>query len=82
MVSFAEIPRYRFGVRGVVVDADEGRGDVGLLVEMGEAEAGEGRRVVYYCSLVFGAEAGREGVAGLRGAAVDAVDEWGDGGRG
>lgn len=69
-------------MRGAVVDADEGRRDVGLLVEMGEAEARERRRVVYDCGLVLGAEAGRKGVARLRVAAVDPVDEWGDrGGR-
>lgn len=82
LVSLAKIPCYGFGVRGVVVDADEGRRDVGLLVEVREAEAREGRGVVYDCGLVFRAEAGGEGVAGLRGAAVDAVDEGWDGGGG
>jgi hypothetical protein len=35
-----------FRMREVVVDADEGGGDVGLLVEVREAEAREGRDVV------------------------------------
>jgi hypothetical protein len=66
------------GVCEVVVDADEGRGDVGLLVEVCEAEAGECRCVVQDGGLILGREAGGEGVAGLGRGAVHAVDERGD----
>lgn len=47
---------------------------------MREAKARECRCVVEDCGLVLCAEAGGEGVAGLGGGAVHAVDEWGDGG--
>lgn len=63
----------------VVVHADERARDVGLLVQMREAEAGERRGVVENRGLVLGGEAGGEGVSGLRGGAVHAVDEGWDG---
>lgn len=64
----------------VIVDADERRGDVGLLVQMREAETRECRSVVYDCGLVLCAEARGEGVACLRGSTMRAVDEGWDGG--
>jgi hypothetical protein len=70
------------GVREVVVHADEGARDVGLLVQMGEAEARERGGVAEDRSLVLGGEAGGEGVPSLRGGAVYAVDEGWDGGWG
>jgi len=74
-------------VSKVVVHADEGRTDVGLLAQMREAEARQRGRVVEDRGLVFGCESGREGVSRLRGAALDAIDEvwdgcgWGGGGK-
>lgn len=63
----------------IVVYANKGRRDVGLLVEMGEPEARKSRGVVYNGGLVFGTKACREGIPRLRAAAVDTIDERGDG---
>ena len=60
------------------VNTDEGRRDVGLLVEVSEAEARKHRVVVYDGGLVFGSETGAEVVLGLGAVTVDAVDEGGD----
>lgn len=53
------------GMGEIVVHANERGGDVGLLVEMGEAEAGDCRLVVEDRGLVLRAEARGEGVACL-----------------
>jgi hypothetical protein len=47
-----------------------------------ETEAREGGGVGEDCGVVFGIEAGGEGVAGSGGGVVDAVDEGWDGGGG
>ena len=78
IVHGRKVAGYFLGVRLVDVDADEGRGDVGLLVEVGEAEARKHRVVVYDGGLVFGSETGAEVVLGLGAVTVDAVDEGGD----
>lgn len=68
------------GVCLAAVHANKGRGDVGLLVEVGETKAGEVRELVDDCGLIFGAEAGGEVVGGLGAGAVNAVNKGGDGG--
>lgn len=60
-------------VRQVVIHTNERAADVGLLVQVREPEARERGGVVEDCGLVFRAEAGAEGVSGLRVRAVDAV---------
>lgn len=64
----------------VVVDGDEGAADVGLLVEVREAEAGQRGCVVQDGGVVFRAEAGAERVPRLGTGAVDAVHKGRDGG--
>lgn len=64
----------------VVVDGDEGAADVGLLVEVREAEAGQRGCVVQDGGVVFRAEAGAERVPRLGAGAVDAVHKGRDGG--
>lgn len=66
-------------MRKVIIHADEWAADVRLLVQVCEAEAAESGSVVKDRGLVLGAEAGAEGVPGLRGEAVDPVDDWGNG---
>jgi hypothetical protein len=79
VVQPRKVARDLFGVGVAAVDADEGRRDVGLLVEVGQAEAVEVAELVDDGGLVLGAEAGAEVVLCLGAGAVDAVDEGGDG---
>lgn len=79
-IHLRPVRRNALRVRQVVVHGDERRRDVGLLVQMGEPEAREGRSVVEDGGLVFRAEACRERVPRLRARAVHAVHEWRDGG--
>jgi hypothetical protein len=76
----AKVLSHGLGMLEIVVYADEGAGDVGLLVEVRETKAGERRCVVEDGGLVLGAEACRECVAGLGRGSVYAVDEWWDSG--
>ena len=61
-------------MREGVVYADEGGRDVGLLVDVGEAEAREERGAVEDCGVIFRGEACAEGVACLSTFVVYAVD--------
>jgi hypothetical protein len=79
VVQPRKVARDLLGVGVAAVDADEGRRDVGLLIEVGQAEAVEVAELVDDGGLVLGAEAGAEVVLGLGAGAVDAVDEGGDG---
>lgn len=58
----------------VVIHADERRADVGLLGEVGEAEARQGRGVVEDGGVILSTEARGEIVPGLGCGAVDPVD--------
>lgn len=69
---------YSRSVVRVVVHADERGRDVGLLVQMSEAEPRQGRCVVENSGLVFRGETGGESVTGLRTGAVHAVDQGWD----
>ena len=79
VVDPRKVARDFLGVGLADVNTDEGRRDVGLLVEVSEAEAREHRVVVYDGGLVLGAEAGAEVVLGLGAVAVDAIDKGRDG---
>jgi hypothetical protein len=76
----AKVLGHGFGMLEVVVYADEGAGDVGLLIQVRKTEAGQCRCVVEDGGLILGAEAGGECVAGLGRGSVYAVDEGWDGG--
>lgn len=79
IVQLRKVARYLLGMGLAPVDADERRGDVCLLVEVAETEAGEVCEVRDDGGLVFGAEASAKVVLGLGFVAVDAVDEGWDG---
>lgn len=72
-----------FSVGQVVIDADEGRGDIGLFVQVRIAKPVDEEGGVENSGVVFGSEASPVSVAGLRAGTVDTIDTgWDRGGSG